>query len=329
LNDVSNAIDRWTGVGPECGVFSVQSQADIDALLAAGILTQTRPPRPSGAGVGTGGNSAAKRQKLVKLPPWPDGEADDATVGDQSEEDASALLAVAEEPGPDAWQASLAGPPEEETSVDAELLPSVQRGGFPNYIRFAPGTEVPTKGWSALSGVELQQPFVGLILRLTKDSARHFSGGDGTANISIPVGVARTFRFGVLPKSGRPRAEFGLRARYYSDTLVVERVAETNVMAYGYLPGEKGHGDLRLLVPTAVRRIAEEVRREGQVLPSAGDLFLLEWPNSETESFGLTFLHPETAAADRARHLYKRAEQSQALFGAACWLPLGTVPSWQ
>lgn len=333
LDSIKNAVDRWLGLGPSEGVFTVNSQADIDSLLELGVIAQTRPPRPSGTGAAVAGKPSAKRQKLVKLPPWPDDE--EAGLPEEDEEDlgpgaaASTGVAEGEPTGSVAPPAQPTGAGQPPTVADADVLPSEKRSGFPEYVRFAPGATEPTQGWSGLSGVKLEHPNVGLILRLTKDSARHFKGGEGTANISIPVAVAHTFRFGVLPKSGRPRAEFGLRARYYSDNLVVERVADTNVMAYGYMPGESGHGDLRMLVPKAVKKIADEVTSEGEPLPAEGDLFLLEWPNSDTDSFGLTFLHPDSVPAKRATALYSEAKTTGALFGAACWLPPEVVPEWQ
>ncbi|WP_261509579.1 phospholipase D family protein [Burkholderia multivorans] len=346
LVQVRTAIDKWFDATPGDGVAVVHSQEDIDSLLELGVWAQARPPRSQG---GNGGDSSsvgrrAKRQKLVKLPPWPDAEeeaeaneeagADEAGVAEpavvEAGTDASlnqgssgeAAGAVAEPHDTDGHEGVGAAPDE------LDLLPVEQRAGFPDYLFFEPGATQPTSGWTAMSGQRLQEPFVGLILRLTKDSARHFSGGDGTANISIPVAVIRTFRFGVFQKSGRPRAEFGLFLRYYSDTLVVEREANTNVMAYGFMAGETGHGDLRMVLPAAVKRIANELKQQGQRVPSEGDLFLLEWPNSDTDSFGLTFLDPQSSVAVQARTLFQQAVDSGTLDGGACGLPPGISPAW-
>ena len=122
-------------------------------------------------------------------------------------------------------------------------------------------------------------------MKLTRDSARHFEGGTGTANISIPVAVAETFRFGVFRRSGRPRAEFSLRLRFHSAALRVEQSCETNVMAYGVLPADTGHGDLRMVLPAAVRKVAEEIEKNDLQLPKNGDIFLMEWPNEEFDHF--------------------------------------------
>lgn len=337
LNKVRAAIDRWFGLKAEDGVHVIESQADVDELLVLGLLAQTRPPRTSKVGGGGVPNTSAKRQKLVKLPPWLDGE---EGAGEESElEVAEALDDEAVAPnfagettatGATAMSPLAIDEPQDEVEQPEEpdLIPVEQRNGFPTYILFEPGATSPTSGWAAMSGWQLEPPFVGLILRLTKDSARHFKGGDGTANISIPVAVAKTFRFGVLQSSGRPRAEFGLRVRYYSDTLIVEEQAQTNVMAYGYMSGETGHGDLRMLLPTAVKRISAELKKEEQPAPDIGDLFLLEWPNAASDSFSLTFLNPEADIAQQARDLYTVAEADGKLIGGACWLPPSLAPDW-
>ncbi|KGU65829.1 ngoFVII restriction endonuclease family protein [Burkholderia pseudomallei MSHR983] len=340
LIQIRTAIDKWFDATSGDGVAMVHSQADIDSLLELGILAQARPPRSQGANGGDSSSTArrAKRQKLVKLPPWPDAEEEaEADEADEAEpvtveagtdatfdqgSNGEAAGTVAEPPGTYGDEGGGTAPDE------LDLLPVEQRAGFPDYLFFEPGATRPTSGWAAMSGQRLQEPFIGLILRLTKDSARHFSGGDGTANISIPVAVIRTFRFGVFEKSGRPRAEFGLFLRYYSDTLVVEREANTNVMAYGFMAGETGHGDLRMVLPAAVKRIASELNQQGQRVPREGDLFLLEWPNSETDSFGLTFLDPQSSVAEQARTLFQQAVDSGTLDGGACGLPPGLSPTW-
>ncbi|WP_246796278.1 phospholipase D family protein [Burkholderia perseverans] len=340
LIQVRTAIDKWFDAAPEDGVAIIHSQADIDSLLELGLLAQARPPRSQGlnGGDSLGTSRRAKRQKLVKLPPWPDAEeeaeVDQADVADPTavEEGTDATPdqgSNGEAAGTAAQPLSTVGPDGASTTADElGLLPVERRTGFPEYLFFEPGATQPTRGWAAMSGQQLPEPSVGLILRLTKDSARHFSGGDGTANISIPVAVIRTFRFGVFEKSGRPRAEFGLFLRYYSDTLVVEREANTNVMAYGFMVGETGHGDLRMVLPAAVKKIANELNKQGQRVPNEGDLFLLEWPSSETDSFGLTFLDPQSSIAVQTRALFQQAIDSSTLDGGACGLPPGLSPAW-
>ena len=67
------------------------------------------------------------------------------------------------------------------------LLPAVPREGFPPYLLFAPGQGSPTQGAVALSGSSLPTGATGLIIRLNRDSARHFEGRPGTSNFSVPV----------------------------------------------------------------------------------------------------------------------------------------------
>ena len=60
---------------------------------------------------------------------------------------------------------------------------------------------------------------VGLVIRLNKDSARHWLGRDGTANVSIPVPTVSTLRFGMFQgKYSRPRVEFNIEMRYIGAT---------------------------------------------------------------------------------------------------------------
>src|SRR6185437_11372664 len=77
----------------------------------------------------------------------------------------------------------------------AILLPVAPRDGFPPYLLFAPGQGAPTHGALALSGSSLPTGATGLIIRLNRDSARHFEGRPGTANFSVPVPTLSTFRF--------------------------------------------------------------------------------------------------------------------------------------
>ena len=157
------------------------------------------------------------------------GDEDAALDLDEPEQEAPAAVIVAAEPEPAGAPAVIPAPAPlpalgVDNSDDDFGLSIEKRPGFPAHILFEPGALVPTRGWTALSGAKLKAPYVGLIMKLTRDSARHFEGGTGTANISIPVAVAETFRFGVFPRSGRPRAEFSLRLRFHSAALRVERL---------------------------------------------------------------------------------------------------------
>jgi hypothetical protein len=96
------------------------------------------------------------------------------------------------------------------------LQPVVPRDPpYPPYVFFAPGAVAPTTDVEALSGSPLPSGYAGLIIQLNQDSARHWSGGVGTANISIPVPTVSTLRFGIFQgRRPRPRAEYGLDMRY-------------------------------------------------------------------------------------------------------------------
>lgn len=330
LAKIAQAIDHWlTGEGRK-DAHLVKSLEDIDGLLESGILAKQRAirePRSQVAAKQLGAQPGARRSKLIVLPPWPDdepeeaGEEDAALDLDEPEQEAPVARVVAAEPVP--------APEFGIDDADDEFGLSIERRpGFPEHILFEPDAVDATSGWKALSGAKLKSPYVGLIMKLTKDSARHFSGGTGTANISIPVAVAETFRFGVFPRSGRPRAEFSLRLRYHASTLRVDQSCHTNVMAYGVLPEDTGHADLRMVLPTAVRKVAEEVTRNELPLPKNGDLFLMEWPSEDFDHFRITFLEPGCAEHARAAQAYQRAEQSHQLMGGSCGLEKNISPEW-
>lgn len=344
LTQIAQAIDRWlTGEGSK-DVHLVTASADIDALLESGVLAKQRVIRETRTQAVARQPSAqlgARRTKLIVLPPWPDDEPDDMGDDDAAldldgpEQEAPATVFVAAEPEPPGSPASVRaqapGPAPAFGVDDADDkygLSIEKRPGFPAHILFEPGAVDATSGWTALSGAKLKAPYVGLIMKLTRDSARHFEGGTGTANISIPVAVAETFRFGVYPRSGRPRAEFSLRLRYHAAALRVEQLCQTNVMAYGVLPADTGHGDLRMVLPAAVRKVADEIRQNGLRLPRSGDIFLMEWPNDEFDHFCITFLEPGCAEHARASLAYRQAEDVHQLMGGACGLEKGLSPEW-
>lgn len=340
LAQIAQAIDHWlTGEGVQ-GVHLVTDLTDIDALLDSGVLAKqraVREPRTQAFARQPGSQLGARRSKLIVLPPWPDDEPEEVSAEDaaldlyEPEQDAPTTVLVVAEPEPAVTPAAVPAPAPAFGLDEAEEgfgLSIERRPGFPAHILFAPGVVNATSGWTALSGAKLQEPYVGLIMKLTRDSARHFEGGRGTANISIPVAVAETFRFGVYPRSGRPRAEFSLQLRYHSEALRVELPCETNVMAYGVLPEDTGHGDLRMVLPAAVRKLADEIQQNGQRLPRNGDIFLMEWPNDEFDHFRITFLAPDCAEHARAARAYQRLEQSNQIFGGSGGLEQGISPEW-
>lgn len=329
LAQIAQAIDNWLAGGAHQVAHLVTSLHDIDKLLEAGILAKQRAIREHRSHVMARQPDAlpgTRRSKLIVLPPWPDNESEEASDEDTAldldeiQQEVPVAVVVGTEPAAPTFGIDDA---DEEFGLSIETRP-----GFPEHILFEPEAVEATSGWAALSGTKLKAPYVGLIMKLTKDSARHFNGGTGTANISIPVAVAKTFRFGVFPRSGRPRAEFSLQIRYHSPTLRVEQSCSTNVMAYGVLPEDTGHSDLRMVLPTAVRKVAEEIDRNGLPLPKNGDIFLMEWPSDDFDYFKITFLESGCTEHARAVQAYESAEQNNQLMGGSCGLEKDISPEW-
>jgi hypothetical protein len=212
------------------------------------------------------------------------------------------------------------------------LLPAVPRNPYPPYVLFAPGAVAPTTGVTALSGSALPGGYVGLVVQLNRDSSRHWRGGSGTANISIPVPTVSTLRFGMFQgQRPRPRAEYGLDMRYlYPGTALRAEPTATNVMVYGYTPGDPGHGDVRMVVPAQpAREIATLVRQHARVMPAEGDVALLEWPTIGHPSFRLTLLERNSPLFQQAAALLAAAGPAQETVGrGACWLSPNTSPPW-
>lgn len=212
------------------------------------------------------------------------------------------------------------------------LLPAVPREGFPPYLLFAPGQGSPTQGAVALSGSSLPTGATGLIIRLNRDSARHFEGRPGTSNFSVPVPTLSTLRFGLYPgRYPRPRAEFPMRIRYLTnETAIAISATETNIMAYGFIPGESGHGDVRMLMPADLKALSQGVKNAGKEVPREGDVALLEWPTTnDNREFRLTFLERASALFTQADGIFQQAQQSASTVGdGACWLPENLSPAW-
>ena len=182
-----------------------------------------------------------------------------------------------------------------------------------------------------LTGIAIAAGAAGLVVRLSRDSARHFAGRSGTANISIPVATTSTLRFGIFQgRYQRPRTEFGLAIRYVGQAVTVEiDLAETNVMVYGHAPGESGHGDVRLVIPAAVRALREAITSRELTIPKVGDVALLEWPTPVDPIFRLTFLDQAAQVGQAANYLFGNAAAAKELVGdGACWLPAGIAPPW-
>ena len=314
LSDVASAIDAWfTGARP--GISLISSLSDLAPLVAAGILGVAPTPRTTqNTSTSSGGSSNKVGLKpLVKFP----------SVSTKSSTGSVAASSAAAQP-------TL--PNTAPTGTPAAALTSSPRPPFPAYVLFAPGIMTPTQGAAALTGSSLAGSAAGLVIRLNKDSARHFSGGSGTANVSVPVATIGTVRFGVFQgKYQRPRAEFDLRMRFVSNLGAHEAPASsTNVMVYGYAPGESGHGDVRMVVPAApARDIRDHATANRFHVPAANDPMILEWPTAADPCFKATFVdqgHPLFGTVDA---LLASASTTGALVGqGACWLPSGTSPQW-
>lgn len=308
LSDIAMAVDDWFS-GHRSGFTLVDGSTVLDQLVADGVLATAPPPRPARlSGVGRPGRLGRPHLRpLIVLP---------APLGTRA-------LPVPEP----ALPAMEQGPP----GPGLAMNPVITKSGFPPYLRFDPDAVAPTSGVEALSGTALPTGATGLVVRLNRDSARHFTGSSGTANISIPVNTLTALRFGIFRgKYERPRAEYGLQIRYLGGDQTLRLYdMSTNVMAYGFAPGESGHGDVRMVVPALVRSLGEQANRAGLPVPANGDLALLEWPTLTLPQFRLSFLDRDTPLYEQVRALFDNAAAAGQLVGdGACWLPRGISPAW-
>jgi hypothetical protein len=317
LDEIAEAVDVWFTAPPREGFERVVNAEDVARLISLGALAATRPPRqprvPRTGAEAEDGNELPERahlKPLVKVPAVP--------------RLAAGLAESVEQPP------VLAPEPPVAVPAPAALV-SAPRPDFPAYLLFAPGATTPTVGADALTGANLPGDAVGLVIRLNRDSARHFGETPGTANISIPVATTGTFRFGIYSgKYDRPRGEFGLRVRYLSEAFnVIPPLLESSIMAYGFAPGETGHGDLRMLVPGGVKTLRDQLAGNGIQLPAVGDVALLEWPTAANPIFSLTFMDQASPVGQQARQLFVNAENGNQLVGnGACWLVGNVSPTW-
>lgn len=306
LNEVAGAVDFWFDASP-AGLYAVETADDIERLVLEGVISEAPPlratvVRPAAEG-GAGRPMPANRLRPLLVIP-------------------RVRELVAEEAAEEG----------EVGRLREIVLPVAPREGFPQYLLFAPALVTPTTGVTALSGASLPMGAAGLIIRLNRDSARHFDGRLGTANISVPVATLSTLRFGLFPGAyKRPRAEFHLRIRYIDcDAVVPADPLETNIMAYGFIRGEAGHGDVRMLVPAGIRALAEHLNGAHREVPREGDVALLEWPTTNAAcEFRLSFLSRSCELFRQADALFRRAQEQNETVGAgACWMPLGFSQPW-
>lgn len=316
LSEIATAIDRWFDTQRD-GLTVISGTATIDAMVESGILALAPPPRAVNQGAGSVTANRPARPRLQPLFSLPRVGSTAGQVPTQQTGSAPPAPVVAQTPA-------------QPIATVAANLPSAPRPGFPPYLLFAPNAVAPTVGSSALTGALLPGGSVGLIIQLNRDSARHFMGREGTANISIPVATMSTLRFGVYGKHDRPRAEFNLRLRYVNNAGVIDGgIAKTNIMGYGFTAAETGHGDIRMLVPTEARSLGQAVAASGATPPTAGDVAFLEWPTSLDPSFRLSFLDGRSIIGQQAASLFNTAVNAGQVVGnGACWLAAGVSPNW-
>jgi hypothetical protein len=319
LNEIAAAVDAWFDDN-RAGLHVVANPADVQQLLDDGVLIVPPPPEPpappaiaeadaedeeeaeAGGAAAAGGGGAPRPPRLnslVNLPPVP--------------APAAPIPAPAPAPAPAA-------------------LPVVNQAPFPAHVLLAPGQATPTIGAQALSGRPLPGGAVGIVVRLSGDTNRIFTGQGGTANMSLPSRTIETLRFGLQGRGRypqRPRAEYDLEVRYIgAQTFALPDPAETNVMPYGYIQGEPGNRDIRMLIPAAVRTLIPHIQGAGMPLPADGDYALVEWPTADP-TFRLTFIQPNHALATQAQQLFTAAAAAQQLLGDnGCGLPAGVAPAW-
>lgn len=304
LEQIASAIDSWF-TEARTGLTIITGQGTLDELVESGVLALTPPPRQN---INTGGATGGRRDprpRLSQMIPLP-------AVNLQRRERAQRTAAV------------------QPLNIAVQRLTSVPRDGFPPYLLFEPNAIGPTENASAITGATLPGDAAGLVVQLNRDSARHFMGGTGTANISIPVPTVSTLRFGTRGRHNRPAGLFNLHLRYVGDDVFFDGgISKTSLMAYGFAEGETGHGDIRIVVPAAARRLGEVVEEAGHSSPTAGDLAILEWPTLQDPAFRITFVETDSQLCMQVNQIYRTAEAAGELVGrGACWLPPGISPQW-
>lgn len=308
LEKIASAVDAWFEMARE-GVTRVASSADISKLVAEGAIRDIPTPKAQRLPPGStsGAATRARLKPLVKFP---------------------SLFDAPDTPG---------ATPEESTEPAADVAPPTlhaptPRDGFPPYLLFAPGATAPTRSGKALSGAMLPGGVPGLIVRLNRDSVRHFEERSGTANISLPIPTLGTIQFGIYRRTYlRPRAEFPLRARYVSPAGVhIAPQKDTNIMPYGHDPKESGHTDVRMLLSASpARSIREFAVALGLPVPQVHHPMILEWPTQEDPSFRATFVDPNMGLFSQLQEILASALENDELVGkSACWLPPFVAPSW-
>jgi len=188
----------------------------------------------------------------------------------------------------------------------------------------------PNHAAAALTGAALPNGAVGLVIRLRRPVIKGILGQGGTASISIPVDTLPTIRFAVAQANQyvRPWATFELVLRYVGGPApLVDPPLVTNILPYGYLPGEKSGHEVRLRIPKQSFNLMRRVRTANLPVPSTGNFALLEWPTTAAPRFRLTFVDPADALHITASGLFAVAIANGQLVGnGACYLPAGVSP---
>lgn len=304
LSDIANAIDSWF-VEQRIGLNVVGDKNDVDSLAQRQVIAMEALPKKEQETQGNDAPSEGQPTDTPKLAPLKSIPSIRSASSNQS-----------------TGQPNLA--------VQAHTRGIATRKEFPPYLLFQPNATQATANEDALSGTFLPSGAKGLIIRLNRDSARHFMGRSGTANISVPVATISSLRFGISGRHNRPRAEFDLKMRFVSDSMTIAvDAASTNVMGYGFTQGESGHGDIRLLVPAKTRELGDNIIAAGYSKPTDGDFAFLEWPNIGDPSFKITFLENRSTYFSQARELFSIASENNEIVGASsCWLPNNISPAW-
>ena len=313
LERIAAAVDTWFDGSAEAARL-VRTHEDVAELVSAGILSVSapRPPTAPGSRTTDGPAAGVSLEAIVTFPP--------VRVDLDRIKASTSVRTPAGVPSKPTVPAGTAA---------TDPLPATPRQGFPDYVLFAPDATTPTSGREALSGPTLPSGATGLVVRLNRDSARHFLGNSGTANVSIPVATVGTLRFGIYRgRYQRPRAEFPLRVRYVvADRVQIEETAATNIMVYGHAPGESGHGDIRFLVPKPpAGRIRDYARNNGSHVPAVDDPMMLEWPTAADPVFTATFADVGSSLYAALQQEFESAnEQGRLVGGGACWLSAEVV----
>jgi hypothetical protein len=326
LIEVASAIDAWIDERRD-GLHVIDDIASIEDLVQKRVLTSAvkRQPRPQAGTKDQADRVKTYLKPVVSLPPVKTDQslpADEPTV--ETATDSFEIEPTATDVGPISEPIAPMG------SVPVLANKAVPRDGFPQYLLFDPAASGPTRGVQGLTGTTLPSAAAGLVVQLNLDSARHFMGGKGTANISIPIASVGTIRFGVFGVHSRPRAEFALRFRYLSNAAVIDGgTAATSIQGYGFTATESGHADIRMLVPADIRAFGEIVKKAGHKMPTNGDFALLEWPTAGGPEFRLTFVESGSQLGKVASTTFAAAVKTGQVVGqGACWLEKDVSPAW-